>query len=155
MEKENQGIRGGKAKTSSQRVNAEEILRSIGILRKVTKAVKVAPFLYIIAYMLTMPFYMFCDGIIVDALDMTLYMSPVAVLLLVVLSYSLKFCLWHRFQCVLPTLSQIVVLIDTYIYQLSESASTLLLSISLTLTFLSLLNTYFVFIKKPDLHRQG
>lgn len=102
-----------------------------------------------------MPFYMFCDGIIVDALDMTLYMSPVAVLLLVVLSYSLKFCLWHRFQCVLPTLSQIVVLIDTYIYQLSESASTLLLSISLTLTFLSLLNTYFVFIKKPDLHRQG
>lgn len=147
MEKENQGIRDGKAKTSSQRVNAEEILRSIGILRNVTKTVKVAPFLYVIAYMLTMPFYIFCDGLIVDVLDMSLYMSPVAVLLLVVLSYSLKFCAWHRFQCILPTLAQAVALADTYLYQLSESAAMLLVSTCIVIALLSLLNTYFVFIR--------
>ncbi len=148
MEKENQGIRDGKGKIFSQRVDADYMLRSIAILRNVTKAVKVAPFLYVMAYMLTMPFYIFCDGIIVDVLDILLYMSPVAVLLLVVLSYSLKFCAWHRFQCILPTLAQAVALVDSYFYQLSESVAILLVSTCIVVTLLSLLNTYFVFIRE-------
>lgn len=155
MEKENRETKDGAVKTSSQRVNADEILRSIKILRNVTKIVKVAPFIYVLIYLLTMPLYVYCEGEILDIVDMAIYMSPLMVILLIIMSYSLKFCVWHRSQCLLPTISQAFVYVDTYIYEFGESAIKLLVTLCLFIIILSLTNTYFVFIKKPDLRRQG
>lgn len=119
----------------------------IKTLRKVTQTVKVAPFVVALFYMLTILGYMYMSDTIIYLLDTTLYFSPAAVVMMLILSKQVQLCFWHRLECVLPVICMIPSAIDILIYPLSETA-TYINAITLSvILLLSLINAYFVFVK--------
>ena len=61
MQKDNHDKKDGAVNTSLQRNNKDEILAMIGILRSVTRIVKVSPFLYVAFIIMCTPLYFFCE----------------------------------------------------------------------------------------------
>lgn len=124
-----------------------KILGAIQILRKVTKTVKIAPFVLAILYMLSMIGYMVFSDTVATILDYLFYISPSTIVILLILSKSTKMCVWHRLECVLPMVSMLPALFDDLIIELTNVAAYINAS-TIALVFLaSLLNAYFVFIK--------
>ena len=91
--------------------------------------------------------YLFLPFEWVCAIERTIYLSIVVVLFLIRLSYPLKYCIWYRLQCALPLLPQGVVFVDTYIYEFSDYLAIVNIATAFLIFLLSLVNTYFVFIK--------
>lgn len=119
------------------------------ILRDVTIAVKVAPFIIVFLYLLGITAYFFTDDATQTVIDTWLYVSPVFVGMLLILSHLLKMCIWHKIECMLPLVPQIVVLIDIF-YQLDEIASKVNVAVVIFIFLLSILNAYMTFIRKND-----
>jgi hypothetical protein len=128
----------------------KDILAIVRILRKVTKIVKIYPFVYAVLYALCMIGYLVCDDIVSVMLDQLFYTSPIVVSCNILLSYSLKLCKWHRLQCLLPMIPLITLLVDITIYPISKIASTINALTIILLFTLSLINAYFVFIKPKN-----
>lgn len=129
-----------------QRENAEKLKTILNIIRKVTKAIKVFPFLYVVVLLIICPIISFSENI--DMLiNESCYLSPLLVLFLIYLSYAVKLCFWHRLQCTLPLIPQALVYCDTYIYEFGEALATLNFAILLILFIASLVNAYFVFVR--------
>lgn len=131
-------------------VEHKDILAIVRILRKVTKIVKIYPFVYAILYALCMIGYLVCDDFVSIMLDQLFYTSPIVVSCNIMLSYSLKLCKWHRLQCLLPMTPLITLLVDVTIYPISKIASTINALTIILLFALSLINAYFVFIKPKN-----
>lgn len=125
-----------------------KVLYAIGVLRKITKRVKLAPFLYALIFLLCMSVYWFADNNILSTLDVLFYVSPIVCLTFIWFSYPLKLCNWYRLQCCLPMLPQPIVYIDENIYEFGSSIIWIDFAIVLLIFLLSLINTYFVFIRK-------
>lgn len=89
-------------------------------------------------------------AIIVNSL---FYESPLLILFLILLSYSVKLCKWHRIQCALPLVPQLADFIDTHFVEYEEALATLNFAILMLLFSLSLVNAYFVFIR-PTTNKQ-
>ena len=124
-----------------------KILGAIQILRKVTKTVKVAPFILAVLFMVSMIGYMLFSDTVAIVLDYLFYISPSTIVILLILSKSTKMCVWHRLECVLPMVSMLPALFDDMIMNLTNVAAHINAS-TIGLIFLaSLLNAYFVFIK--------
>lgn len=128
----------------------KDILALVRILRKVTKIVKIYPFVYAVLYALCMIGYLVCDDIVSVMLDQLFYTSPIVVSCNILLSYSLKLCKWHRLQCLLPMMPLITLLVDVTIYPISKIASTINALTIIAILMLSLINAYFVFIKPKN-----
>lgn len=154
MGKDNHDQRDG-AESRSYPISKNDILAMIGILRSVTKIMKVSPFLYAAFIIMCAPLYFFCEDSTISVIDNLFYISPIVMFLFIIMSYQLKFCKWYRLQCVLPFLPQGLGLVDTYVYEFGENVTYVLLLLYGIIFLLSILNTYFVFIKKPGLRRQG
>lgn len=133
---------------NEEKVSREQILNTILILRNVTLFVKVVPFVYAFLYILCMVVYMFCSDETATIVDMLFYVSPLTCLLFFGLSYTLKFCNWYRLQCCLPMFPLPFTLIDEFVYMFEETAVAVNLSIIVTIFTISLINTYFVFLRK-------
>ena len=131
-------------------VEHKDILAIVRILRKVTKIVKIYPFVYAILYALCMIGYLVCDDFVSIMLDQLFYTSPIVVSCNILLSYSLKLCKWHRLQCLLPMIPLITLLVDVTIFPISKIASTINALTVILLFTLSLINAYFVFIKPKN-----
>ena len=131
-------------------VEHKDILAIVRILRKVTKIVKIYPFVYAVLYALCMIGYLVCDDFVSIMLDQLFYTSPIVVSCNILLSYSLKLCKWHRLQCLLPMTPLITLLVDVTIYPISKIASTINALTIILLFTLSLINAYFVFIKPKN-----
>lgn len=131
-------------------VEHKDILAIVRILRKVTKIVKIYPFVYAVLYALCMIGYLICNDIVSVILDQLFYTSPIVVSCNILLSYSLKLCKWHRLQCLLPMIPLITLLVDVTIYPISKIASTINALTIILLFTLSLINAYFVFIKPKN-----
>ena len=127
--------------------------RLIAILRKVTTTVKIAPFFIALCYMLTILGYMYMPDAVIYVLDTLLYVSPLCVALLLVLSKQLHLCPWHRLECILPMVCMIPSAIDSLAYSLSEVATYINAIILSMVLLLSLVNAYFVFVK-PSVRKQ-
>lgn len=84
---------------------------------------------------------------ILDMLDSLFYISPLASLLMILLSKELYLCKWHRLECVLPVIAIIPDIIDVHIHPLSDIAEDVNLALMTMIFLLSLINAYFVFIK--------
>lgn len=80
-------------------------------------------------------------------LDILFYVSPLVVVLLWMLSRSLKMCNWHRLECVLPLVPQVPIFFDDYINQFDYAGAAVNICVIGLLFLLSLVNVYFVFIK--------
>ena len=124
-----------------------KILGAIQILRRVTRTVKIAPFVLAVLYMLSMIGYMVFSDTVAIILDYLFYISPSTIVILLILSKSTKMCVWHRLECVLPMVSMLPALFDDLIIEVHNVAAYINAS-TIALVFLaSLLNAYFVFIK--------
>lgn len=126
-------------------VESKDIIAIIEIARKVTNVVKFSPFVFAVAYIITMICYIFCDDATATLLDQLCYTSPLVVIMNFRLSYSLKLCKWHRLECALPMFPLIPLVIDYYIYPISRFGAIVNGMSILTLIVLSLVNAYFVF----------
>ncbi|MBD5224832.1 MAG: hypothetical protein HDS68_02550 [Bacteroidales bacterium] len=125
--------------------NMEEYLFSI--VRPVTITVKLFPFLYAIGLLL---FWLIAPTFsyeVISAIDSLIFLSAVMVLFLIRLSYCVHLCIWHRLQCALPLLPQIVAQVDEHFYELGLYASIVNYAMMAAIFTLSLINAYFVFIK--------
>lgn len=131
-------------------VEHKDILAIVRILRKVTKIVKIYPFVYAVLYALCMIGYLICDDIVSVILDQLFYTSPIVVSCNILLSYSLKLCKWHRLQCLLPMFPLIPLFVDYLIFPVSKLAFTINALTIILLFTLSLINAYFVFIKPKN-----
>lgn len=129
-------------------VESKDIIAIVNILRKVTRVVKIYPFVYAILYVFSMIGYILCDDTISIILDQLFYTSPIVVSCNIALSYSLKLCKWHRLQCLLPMLPLIPVVIDYCIFPLSRFVAITNATTIILLCISSLINAYFVFIHK-------
>lgn len=131
-------------------VDNKDILALVRILRKVTKIVKIYPFVYAVLYALCMIGYLVCDDIVSVMLDQLFYTSPIVVSCNILLSYSLKLCKWHRLQCLLPMFPLIPLFVDYLVFPVSKLAFTINALTIMLLFILSLINAYFVFIKPKN-----
>lgn len=93
-------------------VESKDIIAIIEIARKVTSVAKFSPFVFAVAYIITMICYIFCDDATATLLDQLCYTSPLVVIMNFRLSYSLKLCKWHRLECALPMFPLIPLVID-------------------------------------------
>lgn len=137
MQMENNGKRDG-----------SHIVAALNILRKVTIATKVAPFIYAGIYLLCMVAYFLADESVLLFYDMLFYVSPLVIATFIYLSYQFKFCKWYRLQCILPVFPQVLGIIDRYVYQFGEYSACALVVMTALIFVLSLVNIYFTFIKK-------
>ena len=119
----------------------------IEILRKVTVTVKTFPFFYVAGLLF---YWLIAPALSMEAIteiDGAIYLSLAMVLFLIRLSYCVKLCKWHRLQCSLPLLPQIVDKIDVYIYEFGTYLAIINYVIIGAIGVLSLINAYFVFIR--------
>lgn len=127
---------------------SDRIINAIGILKSITRIVKIVPFLYTFLYILFLVLQFIVNETALCIMENILYVSPIMILLFVLLSYKLKFCKWHRVECLLPITQQVLSLVDAYIYEFGEySVYVIIYTIALLFT-LSLVNAYFVFVRK-------
>ena len=123
----------------------DRILRLIGKLRNITIAVQIAPFAYTFIYIISLVLYLFVTEDVACILDTIAYISPVTVIIFLIESRILEMCRWHKRACILPIITQIPALIDTYIYELSEVAALINISTILLMSILLLIAAHHVF----------
>ena len=117
------------------------------IVQRVTFTVKLFPFIYAFGLVLFWLIAPVLSATIVIEIDSLVLLSALMVLLLIRLSYCLKLCVWHRLQCALPLLPQVIAQIDKYVYTFGSYASAINYTTTAIIFILSLINAYFVFMK--------
>jgi hypothetical protein len=131
-------------------ISQEELSRIIGILRTVTKVVKLIPFAYALLYIISILSYSMCSENVSIWVDMIFYVSPLSIIFLLILARTLKLCKWHRLECVLPLMGFCAVLINDFIIEFGKYGQLANYIIVITTFILSLINAYFVFIKPKN-----
>ena len=124
-----------------------KILGIVQILRKVTRTVKIAPFILAVLYMMSMVGYLLFSDTVSIILDYLFYISPSTIVILLILSRATKMCVWHRLECVLPLVSMLPALLDEFIMELTNVAAYINAATIGFIFLASLINAYFVFIK--------
>ena len=105
----------------SRRSPENSVERLVMILRRITMAVQVIPFVYTGLFVILFSSY-FLFGKMIAITNYLFFISPVVVLAHLVYSRMLMLCKWHRMACALPLIPQSVDLFDTYVYQLGNEA---------------------------------
>ena len=123
---------------------------AIRILRKATTAVKIAPFVYSLLYIIALLSYLSFNEFVSLVADMCFYVSPVCVVYNLWLSKIFKLCKWHKLECCLPLFPIVIILVDSFIIPFGKNAILVNFFVDITIFLLSLLNAYFVFIKPKD-----
>lgn len=119
--------------------------RLVIILRRITMAVQVFPFVYTGFFIVLFTAYSFGEGAILDIIDHLTFVSPIVVVAHLVYSKMLMMCKWHRAACALPLFPQAVDVADTYIFHFGET-EWIISSITILITFiLFLIAIYKVF----------
>ena len=124
-----------------------KILGIVQILRKVTRTVKVAPFILAVLYMMSMIGYLLFSDTVSIILDYLFYISPSTIVILLILSKATKMCVWHRLECILPIVAMLPALVDDFILRFTNSTTVVNISTIGVIFLASLINAYFVFIK--------
>ena len=131
-------------------IGQDDILTIVKILRNATKIVKLMPFIYAIVYILCMVGYLLFSDEVATILDKMLYISPISIIFSLYLSRTLKMCVWHRIECILPLLPTLLVFIDEFIMQFTILYAYINVILISFLCIASLINAYFVFIKPKN-----
>lgn len=121
---------------------------AIQILKKATATVKVAPFAFALLYLVALVVYLLFSDTIATMTDLLFYVSPVAVFFNLRMSKIFKMCKWHRLECLLPLLPIVIVFVNGFGFIIPDIAVYVNWSVNLIIFLLSLINAYFVFIKK-------
>ena len=121
---------------------------AIQILKKATATVKVAPFAFALLYLVALVVYLLFSDTIATMTDLLFYVSPVAVFFNLRMSKIFKMCKWHRLECLLPLLPIVIIFVNGFGFIIPDIAVYVNWSVNLIIFLLSLVNAYFVFIKK-------
>lgn len=128
-------------------VRQDKVLKAIRILRDVTVIVKIFPFLSSLLYIIFFLAQLLFQNDVVYEMESLFYISAFVIALLIVLSYRLRLCKWHRIQCLLLFMPQVFSYIDMYVYEYGVH-SAIIADIALTFILaVSVLNAYKMFIK--------
>ena len=126
-------------------VRQDKVLKAIRILRDVTVIVKIFPFLSSLLYIIFFLAQLLFQNDVVYEMESLFYISAFVVVLLIVLSYRLRLCKWHRIQCLLLLMPQVFSYIDMYVYEYGVH-SAIIADIALPfLLAVSVLNAYKMF----------
>lgn len=90
-------------------------------MRRVTRLVQLAPFVYLAFYSVYLILGCFVPDDIVCLADGVMFSSPLATTAMLVLSRVLKLCRWHKTACLIPSASQIESIIDTYCFTFTQT----------------------------------
>lgn len=119
--------------------------RLIEILRRITMAVQVFPFVYTVLFLFLFGAYSVSEGIVLDIIDYVSFVSPIVIVAHIAYSKMLKLCRWHRIACSLPLIPQAADLFDNYVYHFGHNAF-VVVSITIMITIaLFLVSIYKVF----------
>lgn len=128
-------------------VRNDKLLKAIRILRDVTVIVKIFPFLSSLLYIIFFLAQLLFQNDVVYEIESLFYISAFVIALLIVLSYRLRLCKWHRIQCLLLFMPQVFSYIDMYVYEYGVH-SAIIADIALTFILaVSILNAYKMFKK--------
>lgn len=126
-------------------VRQDKVLKAIRILRDVTVIVKIFPFLSSLLYIIFFLAQLLFQNDVVYEMESLFYISAFVVVLLIVLSYRLRLCKWHRIQCLLLLMPHVFSYIDMYVYEYGVH-SAIIADIALTFILaVSILNAYKMF----------
>lgn len=117
------------------------------IVQRITVTVKTFPFFYALLLMIFWLIAPILTYEVLATIDSLIFVSALMALFLIRLSYCVKLCIWHRLQCALPLLPQILAQVDEHICQFGLYTSVINYSTIALIFTLSLINAYFVFIK--------
>ena len=107
----------------------------IRILRKATRIVQLAPFVYLCVYAVYMLFGWAVSEETLCVADSLLTISPNTTGGMLVASHLFKLCRWHRIACLLPASSQVEGYIDSSVITFTQQE---IMLINLALGILSL-----------------
>lgn len=119
----------------------------VDILRRVTAMVKLFPFYYAGALLLFWLIAPAMANTTLKTIGSLIYLSAIMTVFLIRLSYCLKLCIWHRIQCALPLLPQVVEQVDKHIFKFGFYLAIAEYVVMWLIFTLSLINAYFVIIK--------
>ena len=119
--------------------------RLVLLLRRITLAVQVFPFIYSVMFVFLFTAYSFCNGIWLDIIDYAVFVSPIVVVAHLIYSRMLMMCRWHRIACALPLIPQAVDQFDVYVYHFEHNAWVVVASTIIVTMILFLIAIYKVF----------
>lgn len=93
----------------------------IDILRRLTRIVQIAPFVYLLVYAGYLLFSWFLPEGVLGFLDSVVFLSPATSGGMLVLSRLLKLCKWHRTAILIPLSSQIEGYVDSFVVTFTEN----------------------------------
>lgn len=117
------------------------------ILRRVTTAVQILPFVYSALYIITLCTYSLAGEETQAIIDSLFYVSPICIISFLILSKVLKLCRWHKTACLLPMIPMIVSFLDYHLISLTEIESYVFNGTVIIMSILLLVAAYNVFFK--------
>lgn len=124
----------------------------VTVLRKATRLVQLAPFVYLGFYGLYLILGSLIPEVVLNIADALFIASPLTIVGMLMLSSLFKLCRWHKIACVFPALSQVEGFVDNNIITLTqlEVLYTNLAIGILALTYLSFAIRHFIYgAKRP------
>lgn len=124
----------------------------VRILRKATRLVQLAPFAYLVFYVVYLLTCSFMPEGLLCAADAVMLVSPATGGGMLVASRLFKLCRWHKAACLIPFASQLEGCIDSYVVTFTQSEIVIInTAIGLAaLTFLALAFRHFFTHGKPS-----
>lgn len=98
----------------------DAVSRVFEIIRRVTRLVQLAPFVYLALYSAYLILGCFVPDDVVCLADGVMFSSPLATIAMLVLSRVLKLCRWHKAVCIIPSASQIEGVVDSYLFTFTQ-----------------------------------
>lgn len=127
----------------------DSVNHALGVLKRITKILKIIPFLYALVYIISMIVYLSCSETASAVVDAMFYVSPITCSVLFYISYILRLCNWYRLQCALPCIYIAVTVFDLFLPLSMFGAAVTVISAVIVFS-ISLVNAYHVFVKpKP------
>ena len=117
----------------------------VEVIKKSLIIIKIAPFVFCLAYILCIVAYMFVSDEWLLLIDTLFYTSPMTVIFLLILSRVYHLCGWHRLECCLPLIPIGITLIDRFVIQFSVFIATINVYTIIVMFILSLFNAYKIF----------
>lgn len=95
------------------------------VLKKLTRAVKTLPFIYLIIYVVYLGLDICSAEYIINNIDCLFTVSPSITAIFLLLSKILKLCRWHKTACVIPLSTQLESYTDSFIFQFTQNEKSL------------------------------
>lgn len=116
------------------------------IIKRTLITIKIAPFVFTLGYIVCLLFYMWGSDKARLVVDILFYTNPMIIVLLLILSKIYQLCGWHRLQCCIPLFPMVVMIIDSFIVEVSAIVANIKIYLCLIMFIFSLINAYKIFL---------